>query len=105
MSLEFSKNNLKLIQQTPADPASIEVREPIFDDLNFNLGRMEDTCSLEKVDLPGNQFNKATQVKLIDHSHSENNNLCQIFLYIRVFSYGFAINPGIEPKMPTPLSA
>jgi len=23
---------------------------------------MEDTCSLEKVDLPGNQFNKATQV-------------------------------------------
>ena len=82
MSLEFSKNNLKLIQQTPADPASIEVREPIFDDLNFNLGRMEDTCSLEKVDLPGNQFNKATQVKLIDHSHSENNNLCQIFLCI-----------------------
>ena len=56
------KNDLKLIQQTPADPASIEVNEPCFDDLNFNLGRMEDTCSLKNVDLPGNQFNKATQV-------------------------------------------
>ena len=62
MSLEYAKNDLKLIQQTPADPASIEANEPRFDDLNFNLGRMEDTCSLEKVDLPGNQFNKATQV-------------------------------------------
>ena len=62
MSLEYAKNDLKLIQQTPADPASIEVNEPRFDDLNFNLGRMKDTCSLENVDLPGNQFNKATQV-------------------------------------------
>jgi len=82
VSLEFSKNNLKLIQQTPADPASIEVREPIFDDLSFNLGRMQDTCSLEKVDLPGNQFNKATQVKLIDHSYSEISDICLIFLCI-----------------------
>jgi len=70
VSLKFSKNNLKLIQQTPADPASIEVRQPIFDDLNFNLGRMDDTCSLEQVDLPGNQFNKATQVKLIAKSQT-----------------------------------
>ena len=52
MSLEYAKNDLKLIQQTPADPASIEVNEPRFDDLNFNLGRMEDTSSLENVDLP-----------------------------------------------------
>merc|ERR1711990_760224 len=51
-----------LIQQTPADPASIDANEPRFDDLNLNLGRMKDTCSLENVDLPGNQFNKATQV-------------------------------------------
>ena len=62
MSLEYAKNDLKLIQQTPADPASIDANEPRFDDLNFNLGRMKDTCSLENVDLPGNQFNKATQV-------------------------------------------
>ena len=59
---------MKIIQQTPADPASIEVNQPLFGDLNFNLARMKDTCSLEKVDLPGNQFNKATQVKQIAYS-------------------------------------
>lgn len=68
VSFEYAKNNLKIIQQTPADPASIEVNQPLFGDLNFNLARMKDTCSLEKVDLPGNQFNKATQVKQIAYS-------------------------------------
>ena len=62
VSVDYNQRNLKLIQQTPADPASITINQPVFDNLNFNLNRLSDTCNLEKVDLPGNQFNKATQV-------------------------------------------
>ena len=62
VSLEHARSDLKLIQQTPADPASITINQPVFDHLNLDLKRLTDNCGLEKVDLPGNQFNKATQV-------------------------------------------
>ena len=64
VSLEHARSDLKLIQQTPADPASITINQPVFDHLNLDLKRLTDNCGLEKVDLPGNQFNKATQVIL-----------------------------------------
>ena len=62
VSLSHNQNDLKLIQQTSSDSAKITSQQPVFDNLNFDLARLKNTCSLEKVDLPGNQFNRATQV-------------------------------------------
>ena len=68
VSAEYTQSHLKLIQQTPADPAEIFINQPKFDNLNFKLNRLSDTCSLENVDLPGNQFSKATQVRKLYHT-------------------------------------